>query len=157
MSELPRENVQSYPRPPKLEPVVQRITIQLGGKLVADTTRALRVLETHHAPTYYLPPKDISATLAPATGQSYCEWKGMAQYVNVISGGVIASRAGWVYQNPTPAFIALAGYYAFYAALMEECRVGGVHATPQPGAFYGGWITPNLDGIPKGGPGTEGW
>ncbi len=157
MSGLPRENVQSYPRPPALEPVAQRITIRLGGALVADTTRALRVLETHHAPTYYLPPEDITAALVPAAGQSHCEWKGTARYADVVSGGVTAWRAAWFYATPAQRFKALAGYYAFYAALMEECRVDGMQAVPQPGSFYGGWVTPNLDGIPKGAPGTEGW
>ena len=92
MTALPRENVQSYPRPPALEPVPQRIMIRLGGILVADTTRALRVLETHHAPTYYLPPQDITATLLPAIGNSFCEWKGVARYCDVLSGDRIASR-----------------------------------------------------------------
>ena len=86
MTELPRENVQSYPRPPAVEPVPQRIIIRQGWGLVADTTRALRVLETHHAPTYYLQPDDIAATLRPVQGSSYCELKGVARYYDVLSG-----------------------------------------------------------------------
>jgi uncharacterized protein (DUF427 family) len=157
MTGLPRENVQSYPRPPALQPVPHRITIVLGGELIADTTRALRVLETHHAPTYYLPPADITATLAPAPGQSFCEWKGAARYVDVVSGSVSAKRAAWFYAEPTQPFKALAGYYGFYAGLMEACYVGDTEVMAQPGSFYGGWVTPNLDGIPKGAPGTEHW
>lgn len=90
MTDLPRENVQSYPRPPALQPVPQRLTIRLGGKVLADTTRALRVLETHHAPTYYLPLADIQATLRPAQGSSHCEWKGVARYFDVLSGPATA-------------------------------------------------------------------
>ena len=86
MTDLPLEDVQSYPRPPALEPVPQRLVIRLGGALVADTTRALRVLETHHAPTYYLPMQDIHATLRPAQGSSFCERKGVARFFDVLAG-----------------------------------------------------------------------
>ena len=120
MTDLARENVQSYPRPPALETVPQRITIRLGGVLVADTIRALRVLETHHAPTYYLPPEDITATLRPVQGSSYCEWKGVARYYDVLSGDKIAPRAAWAYDRPTAGFTGLAGYVAFYAGQMDE-------------------------------------
>lgn len=157
MTEPPRENVQSYPRPPALEPVPQRIIIKWGGVLVADTTRALRVLETHHAPSYYLPPDDIGALLRPAQGNTYCEWKGVARYVDVIAGGKTASRAAWVYDTPTARFAALAGYIAFYAGLIDEAWVGDLRVIPQPGDFYGGWVTPNLDGQIKGAPGTKHW
>jgi uncharacterized protein (DUF427 family) len=154
---LPRENVQSYPRPPALEPAPQRIVIRLGGAVVADTIRALRVLETHHAPSYYLPPEDIHAALRPAAGSSLCEWKGRARYYDVTAGDKTAARAAWAYDQPTARFAALAGYIAFYAALMDEAWVGEARVIPQPGSFYGGWITPNLDGQIKGAPGTNHW
>jgi uncharacterized protein (DUF427 family) len=157
MTDLLRENVQSYPRPPALEPVPQQIRILLGGAVVAQTTRALRVLETHHAPSYYLPPGDIMATLRPAQGSSFCEWKGVARYVDVIAGGKTATRAGWCYDRPTADFAALAGYVAFYGGLMDEAWVGDLRVVPQPGNFYGGWVTPNLDGQIKGAPGTQHW
>jgi uncharacterized protein (DUF427 family) len=157
MTELPRENVQSYPRPPALEPVPQRITIRLGGATVAETSRALRVLETHHAPTYYLPPEDIRATLRPARGSSVCEWKGAARYFDVLAGSATAPRAAWAYDRPAPAYAAMAGYVAFYAALMDQAWVGDLLVIPQPGSFYGGWVTPNLDGRIKGAPGTQHW
>ncbi len=157
MPEMPRENVQSYPRPPALEPVQQRIVVRLGGQIIADTTRALRVLETHHAPTYYIPPQDISGTLVSVQGQSFCEWKGLARYFDVIGGDVAAKRAAWAYDDPSPRFKSLAGYVAFYPGLMEACFVGVERVLPQPGDFYGGWVTSNLDGIVKGARGTEGW
>jgi uncharacterized protein (DUF427 family) len=157
MTELPRENVQTYPRPPALQPVPQRITIRLGGVLVADTTRALRVLETHHAPTYYLPPEDIAATLRPLPGTTFCEWKGTARYFDVIAGGTTAPRSAWVYDQPNARFEPLAGHVAFYASRMEEAWVGDARVLPQPGDFYGGWVTPNLDGRIKGAPGTGHW
>ncbi len=157
MSSLARENVQSYPRPPALEPVPQEILIRLGGVTVAQTTRALRVLETHHAPTYYLPPEDVQATLRPAKGSSLCEWKGAARYFDVIAGDRTAPRAAWAYDRPTARFAPLAGYVAFYAGHMDEAWVGDLRVTPQPGDFYGGWVTANLDGQIKGAPGTRHW
>jgi uncharacterized protein (DUF427 family) len=157
MTEMLRENVQSYPRPPALEPVPQRIMIRLGGALVSETDRALRVLETHHAPSYYLPAEGIQATLRPVQGNSFCEWKGVARYFDVIAGAKTAARAAWCYDSPTSGFAALAGYIAFYAGLMDEAWVGDLRVIPQPGDFYGGWVTPNLDGQIKGASGTRHW
>jgi len=124
MTEIPRENVQSYPRPPALELVPQRITIRHGGVIVIETTRALRVLETHPAPSYYLPPEDIQASLRPMQGSSFCEWKGVARYFDVIANGKTALRAAWAHDRPTARFAALAGHVAFYAGLMDEAWVG---------------------------------
>ena len=120
MTDLVRENVQSHPRPPDMEPVLHRITIWLGGMIVAETTRAQRVLETHDAPSYYLPPEDIVATLRPTPGSSFCEWKGVARYYDVLSDDKIAPRAAWACDQPTAGFAGLGGYIAFYAAQMDE-------------------------------------
>ncbi|MTE01115.1 DUF427 domain-containing protein [Paracoccus sp. YIM 132242] len=157
MTDLPRENVQSYPRPPRVEPVQHRIRVVLGGAVVAETVRALRVLETHHAPTYYLPKGDVQASLRPVSGTSFCEWKGVARYFDVIAGAKTAPRAAWAYDHPTAGFAALAGHVAFYAGLMDEAWVGESRVMPQPGDFYGGWVTPNLEGQIKGAPGTRHW
>jgi len=157
MMDLIRENVQSYPRPPSLQAVPQRIVIILDGQVIADTTDAFRVLETHHAPTYYLPRSGVTATLLPAAGSSSCEWKGVARYYDVAFGAVTARRAAWAYDRPTAGFAPIAGYIAFYASQMEACFVAKERVIPQPGDFYGGWVTSNLDGIPKGAQGTEHW
>ena len=154
---LPRENVQHYPRPPLLEAVPQRLWARLGGAVVAETEAGLRVCETHHAPTYYFPPDSVRARLTPAGGGSLCEWKGRAQYFDITAGGVTARRAVWCYPRPTARFARLAGYLAFYPGALEAAGVGDLVVTPQPGDFYGGWVTENLDGIVKGGPGTQGW
>jgi uncharacterized protein (DUF427 family) len=157
MTDVSHENVQSYPRPPALESVPQQIILRLGGAIVADTRRALRVLETHHAPTYYLPPEDICATLSPAQGRSFCEWKGIASYFDVSTSSATAPCSAWTYRNPTGRFADLADHVAFYAALMDEAWVGNMRVIPQPGNFYGGWVTPNLTGQIKGASGTQHW
>ena len=157
MTELSPETVQDYPPPPRLEPAPQRLVVRLGETVAAETTRGLRVLETHHAPTYYFPPEDVRARLGPVGRGSFCEWKGQARYFDVIAGDVRADRAAWCYDAPTSGFAALAGYLAFYAGQMDACFVGAARVIPQPGDFYGGWVTPNLRGTVKGARGTEGW
>lgn len=158
MTELAPENVQSYPRPPALEPVEHILRIDLAGQTIAETTAGWRVLETHHAPTYYLPGAAFSdGVLEPAGGGSICEWKGRASYWTLIAGTSRATRAGWSYAAPSPAYRALRDHIAVYPGAMEACWVGDVRVTPQPGGFYGGWVTPNLTGRIKGAPGTEHW
>lgn len=157
MTSLNIENVQDYPRPPALEVVPQILRVELGGRTIAETDKAFRVLETHHAPTYYLPPDCIDAPLKAASGHSFCEWKGTARYWDVQSGKATVSRAAWSYTSPTERFGAIAGYLAFYAGLMDACFVGDHRVIPQPGDFYGGWVTDNLQGRIKGAPGTEFW
>ena len=155
---LPTEDVQSYPRPPALEQVDGELTVVLGGEVVARTTRGWRVCETHHAPTYYFPPDDVvQGALTAAGGGTVCEWKGPAAYWDVTAGGDTRTRAAWSYPEPTPGFAPIAGYLAFYPGQMEACFVGDEQATPQPGDFYGGWVTSNLRGVVKGGPGTRHW
>ena len=128
-----------------------------AGVEIARSARVLRVLETHHAPTYYIPPGDVTGVLTAAQGSSHCEWKGRAAYWDVTAGGRTARKAAWSYPDPAPRFAALADHLAFYAGPMDACFVGDTRVLPQPGDFYGGWVTPNLDGIVKGGPGTLGW
>ena len=152
------ERVADYPRPPRLEPVTERIRIVLGGETIASTTAAMRVLETTHPPTYYIPPGAfIPGALTPSARSSFCEWKGHAEYCNVTGGGQTRHDAGWFYPAPTPAFEALRGFVAVYCRSMESCWVGEEQATPQPGGFYGGWVTSNLVGPFKGERGTESW
>jgi uncharacterized protein (DUF427 family) len=157
MSVPETENVQDYPRPPALEPVPHLLRVVFGGQTVAETTRALRVLETHHPPTYYFPPEDILGKLIPSQGTSFCEWKGRARYFDVQAGGRTAARAAWSYPSPTAAFEPLADHVSFYAGAMDACFVGEERVIPQPGDFYGGWVTANLQGRIKGVPGTEHW
>ncbi|MEM8548545.1 MAG: DUF427 domain-containing protein [Pseudomonadota bacterium] len=157
MTTLAPENVEDYPRPPALLPVSQTLRIVHGGEVVAETNRGFRVLETYHAPTYYLPRDDVSARLTPAHGRSFCEWKGVAAYWDVAAGDITAPHAAWSYPDPTQPFLPIKGYLAFYATLMEHCFVGDHRVIPQPGDFYGGWVTDNLRGPIKGAPGTEYW
>jgi uncharacterized protein (DUF427 family) len=153
-----QESVWNYPRPPRLEPVPERLRVVLAGVTVAETMAGWRVLETSHPPTYYFPPAAIlPGSLAEAAGQSWCEWKGRAGYLDVVAGGRRAVRAAWRYRDPTAPFAAIRDHVAFHAALLDSCWVGDERVTPQEGGFYGGWITSRIVGPCKGGPGTQGW
>jgi uncharacterized protein (DUF427 family) len=159
-----RESVWDYPRPPRVEPVpgAARVRVEFGGRVIADSTRALRLLETSHPPSYYLPPADVDLSCLHASpGGSTCEWKGQARYWTVVvatpAGERVAERAAWSYPDPFPEFELLRDHLCFYCAPMDACWVGDRRARPQPGGFYGGWITDDLAGPFKGGPGSSGW
>lgn len=154
-----QESVWDYPRPPRLEPEPERVRVVFGGETLADTHRALRLLETAHPPTYYVPLEDVCAErLRPAGHGSACEWKGRAAYFDVLGAdGRVAEAAAWTYPAPRSPYVALRAHVAFYAGPMDACYVGAHRAEPQPGGFYGGWITPRVVGPFKGPPGTWGW
>ncbi|MDX1875815.1 DUF427 domain-containing protein [Mycolicibacterium sp. 120266] len=153
-----QESVWDYPRPPRLEPFRGSITVELGGVRIASTEQCWLVLETSHPPTYYLPRAAFAEeALRDTAGSSWCEWKGAASYYDLVSGSVVAPRAAWTYLAPTRGFEPLAGAIAVMAAAVDRCTVDGEMVTPQPGGFYGGWITSRVCGPFKGIPGSMGW
>ena len=159
MTELRPENVGDYPRPPALEWTDAPIGIRFGGQEIARSMGAWRVLETFHPPTYYIPAEAFAdGTLVPsASSSTLCEWKGRASYFDIRAGGRVAERAAWTYPFPTSAFAALLGHVALYAEPMDDVTVAGTRVQPQPGNFYGGWVTSNITGPIKGAPGTTHW
>jgi uncharacterized protein (DUF427 family) len=150
-------SVWDFPRPPRLEPDTREVVVRWGTIEVARTTHALRVLETAHPPSFYLPWGDVARHLLQrAPGTSYCEWKGPASYWTLVDGERQLTGVAWSYPQPLAGAEALTDCVAFYAAGLD-CSVGGAPVRPQPGGFYGGWITPELTGPFKGEPGSEGW
>lgn len=153
-----QESVWDYPRPPRVEPVAERIRVVVDGVVAADSTRALRVLETAGPPVYYLPPDDVRVDLLVRTPhRSLCEFKGEASYWTVALPGRSIANAAWSYPRPKPGYVAIRDYLAFYAWAVDEAWVGDERATPQPGRFYGGWVTSRIVGPFKGDPGSFGW
>ncbi len=153
-----QESVWDYPRPPRLEPTSKQIKIIFNGIVIAETERALRVLETSHPPSYYLPPDDIRMEYFTASPQrTFCEFKGSASYWAIKIGDVVGEDVAWSYQNPSPGYVTLKGYLAFYPSRVEACYVNDEKVTPQAGDFYGGWITSDIVGPFKGGPSTRTW
>ena len=153
-----RESVWDYPRPPRVEPTPRRVRVLIGGQLVADSRRSLRVLETSHPPTYYVPREDVRSDLLRASShRTVCEYKGVASYWSVVVPDGLVQDAAWSYETPAAGYEQIAGHLAFYPARCDACYVEDELVVAQPGDFYGGWITSDLVGPFKGSPGTVGW
>jgi uncharacterized protein (DUF427 family) len=153
-----QESVWQYPRPPRLELSPKHLKIVFNGVTIAETRQSYRVLETSHPPVYYLPPQDIRREyLQPTAERSFCEWKGVAGYYTVTVGDQQAVNVAWYYPDPTPTFAPMQNYVAFYPGRMDACYVNDEVVRPQPGNFYGGWITDDIVGPFKGEPNSWGW
>jgi len=151
-------SVWDFPRPPRVELVPVRVRVEFGGATIVDTSAALRVCETSSPPAYYIPVADIAlGCLEISERTSFCEWKGVASYWTVAAGGRRAKDAAWSYGTPSPGYEVIQDYVAFYPRRMDACWVGEHRVQPQPGLYYGGWITPELVGPFKGVPGSETW
>jgi uncharacterized protein (DUF427 family) len=162
------ESVWDYPRPPRLEPSGRHVRVVVDGVTIADSRRAVRVLETSHPPGWYIPAQDVRLDLLELTLlHTLCEFKGQASYYRL--AGDVAGRAGvargpgaraeigWAYLDPQPGYASIRGHVAFYPGRVDEAWVDDERVTPQAGDFYGGWITSDVTGPFKGGPGTRGW
>ena len=153
-----QESVWTFPRPARAEAISSHLLIAHGGRTIAETRRGVRTLETSHPPSYYFPPQDIATSVLQRTRRgSICEWKGQAVYYDVILPDRVIADGGWSYPTPTPSFAVLQDFVAFYAGSFDACFVDGERVTPQPGGFYGGWITSHVAGPFKGGPGSRFW
>jgi len=153
-----QESVWDYPRPPALDPSDEHVVVEFAGETVAESRRAVRVLETSHAPVYYLPPEDVRLDrLEPIARRTFCEFKGAAAYADLVVGDRRSPVACWWYPDPTPGFAAIAGWIAFYPSRVDRVTVEGETVRSVPGDFYGSWVTSRVAGPFKGGPGTEGW
>ena len=153
-----QRSVWSFPRPAIAERCNAHVRIEHAGQVIADSHATVRTLETSHPPSYYIPPDAIApGVLRRAGGSSFCEWKGSALYWDVVVGDLVLPRVGWSYPDPSPAFAMLRDHIAFYAGPFDCCSVDGETVAPQPGGFYGGWITADLAGPFKGGLGSIGW
>ncbi|KAB7744098.1 DUF427 domain-containing protein [Nostocoides sp. F2B08] len=152
------ESVWDYPRPPAVRTVHERVEIWFGGEHIAACDEAVQVLETSHPPTYYLPQSAFEdGALVPVRGTTFCEFKGVASYFDVVAGGRTAERAAWHYPDARGRYAVLLGHVAVMPGLMDRCTVDGEEVVPQEGGFYGGWITSKVTGPFKGAPGTLGW
>lgn len=152
-----QESVWDYPRPPRLEPDGRRVEVRWHDQVIASTVRAVRVLETAHPPTFYLPREDVRMELLERSGGgSHCEWKGAATYYDVWIGDERLASVAWSYERPFADAEILRGHLSFYPGRIV-CTVDGERVRPQPGGFYGGWITSDVVGPFKGESGTGGW
>lgn len=153
------ESVWDFPRPPVVVPCERRVRVELGGELLADSGRALRVLETSHPPTVYVPPADVRGDLLVASGAraTWCEFKGAARYLDAVVGERRVRAVGWRFPAPTDGYEGLRDHVAFYPGRVDAAWLGDERVRAQEGDFYGGWVTADLTGPFKGPPGTRGW
>ncbi len=154
-----QESVWEYPRPPRAERMARRAVLRHGGAVVAESDDLVRVLETSHPPTYYLPRTAFTdGMLAAVDRRTFCEWKGVAHYVDVtVPGAEPLLSVGWWYPEPDRRYPELTDRVAVYVAPFDEITLDGEVVRPQPGGFYGGWVTDEVTGPFKGGPGSQGW
>jgi uncharacterized protein (DUF427 family) len=152
-----QESVWDYPRPPRLVKDSRRVRVCCGYEVIAETRRSVRVLETASPPVFYISSSDVRLhLLKPVSGSSMCEWKGRAVYWSVHCGDILIENAAWGYPDPLPGYEAIADHLSFYPGKVD-CYVDGLRVEPQPGSFYGGWVTPEIVGPFKGEPGTGWW
>jgi uncharacterized protein (DUF427 family) len=158
-TQRPKESVWDYPRPPRVEPLDRHVRVILGGETIAESDRGLRVLETAGPPTIYVPREDVrdDVLIQAEDVHTECEWKGTASYVHAEAGGKRAQRVAWYYRDPKPGYEELKDHLAFYPRRVDAAYLDDEQVTPQPGAYYGGWITAEIEGPFKGEPGSEGW
>ncbi len=153
------EKVWNYPRPPAVAPCERRVRVEMGGEVLAESASALRVLETSHPPTVYIAAEDVRLDLlAPSQARpTWCEFKGVARYLDAIIAGTLFACVGWTYPEPSPGYEALRDHIALYPGRVGAAWMGDELVSAQASDFYGGWITADLVGPFKGAPGTLGW
>ncbi len=78
-----------------------------------------------------------------------CEWKGKASYFDVVGEHRVAYAAAWHYPDPHPDYRMLADHLAFYPGRVDACYIDDELVQPQPGGFYGGWLTADITGPSK--------
>lgn len=150
-----QESVWDYPRPPRVERDRRLVEVRAGIDTIAQTRSALRVLETASPPSFYIPDADIDMMhLAETAGSVLCEWKGLARFRSLRNSPEIP--VAWYYEDPTQPYAVIRGHTSFYPGRID-CFVDGERVQPQPGGFYGGWITHEVVGPFKGAPGTNHW
>lgn len=139
------ETIWDYPRPPRVEPSTRRVRVLFGGRVIADSTRAIRILETTHPPTWYIPPEDVKREVLHASlRRTFCEWKGVASYWSAVVGDHTSPDCAWSYAQPSPGYEVLRDHLAFYVSRVDACFVDDERVRPQKSDFYGGWITSDV-------------
>ena len=141
-----------------MEASSRRVRVEFAGEVIAESAHAYRVLETSHPPVYYIPPEDVRREfLRPSRRQTFCEFKGRASYYDLVAGGREVRDVAWYYPEPTARFEIIRDHIAFYPGRVDAVWLDDEQVVAQAGDFYGGWITSEIEGPFKGGPGTTGW
>ena len=153
------ENIWAYPRPPAVDTCRRHIRVELAGQILADSGHALRVLETSHPPTIYIPRDDVRMNLlVPSRVRStWCEFKGRARYLDAVIADLRYEAVAWTYPDPSSGYAQLKDHLAFYPGRVHAAWLDDERVRAQDSDFYGDWITAGLVGPFKGAPGTLRW
>jgi uncharacterized protein (DUF427 family) len=101
--------------PITIRPTSARVTVRVGGAVVAETDSALSVAEASYPVVQYIPLADVDQSLLErTTTQSYCPYKGDASYYTVKTPGSTETDVIWTYEHPYPSVSEIAGHVAFY-------------------------------------------
>lgn len=154
MSTMRKHNVTTFPRPPVVERTTRHLQIKWHGQLIADCPpgEALWCLETHQAPTYYIPAQRIRLPLSTTPRTTFDEFRGAVTYyamMSPINAAETVSNRIWSFQEPPKEYEQLKNHLAFFCGPWE-CFVDGERAQAPPNDFYGGWVTTDIEGLMKG-------
>ena len=101
--------------PITISPTEGTVRVTVAGRIVAESTRALRLQEMGYPPVYYLPRSDADTSLlVRTTHRTYCPYKGDATYYSIPIGGTKSEYAVWTYERPYKAVASIREYLAFY-------------------------------------------
>lgn len=102
-------------------PCPKRIRAVFSGETILDSTDALILRETQHAPVYYFPQSDVRMDLLEKTDHAtVCSIKGDASYWDISADGKTVKNAVWSYEAPIPSAEKIAGYVAVYFKMMDH-------------------------------------
>jgi len=153
-----QESVWDYPRPPRVELSARHVIVRFGGVTVAESSGTLRLLERAHPPVFFVPAHHVRLELLTLSGhRTECDDLGLASYYDLALDGRTARKVARVFPDPLGGYKSIRGHLAFYPGRVDECFVDGERVAPQEGGFYPGWITNDVVGPFKGGPGTWTW
>jgi uncharacterized protein (DUF427 family) len=101
------------------------VTVRVGGRVVAETRRALVLQEGRYPPVQYIPREDADMALLERTDHgSHCPYKGDAGYFSIVVDGDRRENAVWTYEDPCPSVAAIRGHLAFYPDRVDSIDVG---------------------------------
>lgn len=110
--------------PITITPQPARVVVTAGGKVIADTTRALNLQEASYPAVQYIPREDVDmAQLTRTDHGSHCPYKGDAAYFSIAAAGARGNNAVWTYEQPHAAVAQIAGYVAFYPDRVDNIDI----------------------------------
>jgi uncharacterized protein (DUF427 family) len=110
--------------PITISPVAGKVRVTVAGRIVAESSRALRLEENGYTPVYYLPRNDADMSLlVPTTHYTYCPYKGDCTYYSISIGGPKSENAVWTYKKPHEAVASIREYLAFYSSRVDAIEM----------------------------------